>query len=382
MNKADDFDNKIYRYFQESNKIPENFTNAIWDIKLKKEKNNFFDLYNFKKVAIISMSFVLITTGVVFAKDFSDFFKDLFSDNEGVNTAIANGYVYNVPESIYSESENIKTNITDMIMDDYTLDLNLIALLDNAIDVTGIESLIIPDLIITDNLNNILYCPSDEFAKEYCNQNGIDYSKTTKINTSTTIFISKANLNNMSFTCNLSAIGNKFPRSSEIYVTFNTMKLEGTSKKYTIQGKWKNKITVPEKFANRESTLYRVKSCNNKNVYIDSIKAEVYETGMNFEMYMYWGDYERTINKMDTVRKQSVLSGQLIKQEESYVENDNGKKFYPSQSSDGDGGYGIGPDGNLIKWETFNLTKFDMTNTLKVVLKTIDNKDIIIELQK
>lgn len=382
MNQNENFENQLYKFFEDTEQIPSEITNAIWNVKLKKERRNFFHFYNFKKIAVISMSFALITTSIVFAKDIPDFFENLFNDNEGVNTAIENGYTYTIPETIYSESKNIQTSITDMIMDDYTLDLNLIALFDNDIDVTGIESFKIPDLIITDNQNNILYCPSDEFAKEYCTQNGIDYKKTTKINTSTTIFISKANLNNIAFTCNLSAIGNKFPRSSEIYVTFNTMKLEGTSKKYTIQGKWKNKIKVPEKFANRESTLYRVKSCNNKNVYIDSIKAEVYETGMNFEMYMYWGDYETTINKMDTLRKQSVFSGQLIKQEESYVENDNSKKFYPSQSSDGDGGYGIGPDGNLIKWETFNLTKYDMTNNLKVVFKTIDNEDIIIELQK
>lgn len=382
MNKNDDFDNKIYKYFQESNKIPQNFTNAIWDIKLNKEKKNFFDFYNFKKVAIISMSFALITTGVVFAKDIPDFFKDLFNDNEGVNTAIENGYVYTVPETIYSESENIKTSITEMIMDDYTLDLKLIALFDKDIDVTGIENFELPDIIITDNLNNILYCPNDEFAKEYCNQNGIDYSKTTKINTTSSIFISKANLNNMAFTCNLSAIGNKFSKSSEIYLSFNTMKLKGTSKNYTIQGNWKNKITVPEKFMNRESTIYKVINCNNENVYKDSIKAEVYETGMNFEMYMYWGNYDTEINNMEKIRKENVLSGQLIKQEESYVENDNGNKFYPSQSSDGDGGYGIGSDGMLIKWETFNLTKFDMTNTLKVIFKTIDNEDIIIELQK
>lgn len=382
MNLNDDFDNKIYKYFEQSNQIPQNFTNAIWDTKLVKEKKNLFEFYNFKKVAIIAMSFVLISTGVVFAKDIPGFIKNLFNDNEGVNTSVENGYVYHVPEITYSKSENTKTSITDMIMDDYTLDLNLIAQFDENIDVTGIENLEMPDIIIIDNMNNILYSPSDELAQEYCNKNGIEYNSNKKINTTFSIFISKSNLKNMAFTCNLSAIGSKFPKSSEIYVVFNTMKLEGNSKKYTINGNWTNKITVPEKFMNRESTIYKVTNCNNKNVYINSIKAEVYETGMNFEMYMYWGDYDTEINNMEKIRKENVLAGQLIKQEESYVENDNGKKFYPSQSSDSDGGYGIGPDGMLIKWETFNLTKFDMTNNLKVVFKTIYNEEIIIELQK
>ena len=99
-------------------------------------------------------------------------------------------------------------------------------------------------------------------------------------------------------------------------------------------------------------------------------------------MYMYWGDYKTAIEEMEEIRNKSILDGQLIKQEESYVENEYGEKFYPSQSSDTDGGYGIGSDGILIKYETFNLTKFDATDKLKVVFKTINDEEIIIELAR
>lgn len=99
-------------------------------------------------------------------------------------------------------------------------------------------------------------------------------------------------------------------------------------------------------------------------------------------MTMYWGDYTTWHEKIEKMRTQSVLSSQLINQESSYVENENGEKFYPAQSTSSDGGYSFNTDGKLIKWETFDLTKFNMTNKLKVVLTTINNEQIIIELEK
>ena len=71
-------------------------------------------------------------------------------------------------------------------------------------------------------------------------------------------------------------------------------------------------------------------------------------------MTMYWGDYNTWHNKSEELRKKDVLSSQLIKQESSYVINENGEKFYPLQSSSSDGGYSFNTDGKLVKWETLD----------------------------
>ena len=42
-------------------------------------------------------------------------------------------------------------------------------------------------------------------------------------------------------------------------------------------------------------------------------------------MTMYWGDYNTWHNKSEELRKKDVLSSQLIKQESSYVINENGE---------------------------------------------------------
>ena len=317
--------------------------------------------------------------------DIVSFIKNIFNDNDAVNTAVENGYVYEAP-TVYTASEDTKMKITEMIMDDYTLDLNMLARLDKEIDVTGIDSINIPDMIITDDENKILYSSSSQKSIDFCNQKGIDSSydniKNITTNTSSSIFIRNADTNSINFLINLSASDGKFPLSKEIYVSFNTIEMTGNNKNYTISGNWNTEIKVPDKFLNRESILYKVTNCNNENVYKNSIKAEVYETGMNFEMTMYWGDYNTWHNKSEELRKNEVLSSQLIKQESSYVINENGEKFYPLQSTSSDGGYSFNTDGKLVKWETFGLTKFDMTDKLKVVLTTIDNNEIIIDLER
>lgn len=385
MEHKDKFDEKLFNYFKDNNETPMKITEGIKKCNLGKEKKKNFNFYNLRKVAVATISLVTVSTGIVFAKDISNFIKNVFNDNEGVNTAVESGYVYEIP-NVYADSKDTQMRITEMIMDDYTLDLNMVAQFDKDINVTGIEKINIPDMIITDDENRILYSSSNQKSIDFCNakqiDNDYDNIKNITTNTSSSFFIYNADTNSMSFSINLSASDEKFPLSKEIYISFNTIEMEGNNQKYTVTGNWNTEIKVPNKFLNRKSTLYKVTNCNNENVYKDSIKAEVYETGMNFEMTMYWGDYETWHNKIEEMRKQDVLSSQLINQEKSYVENENGDRFYPLQSTSSDGGYSFNTDGKLVKWESFGLTKFNMTNKLKVVLTTIDNEQIIIDLEK
>lgn len=380
----DNFDEKLFNYFKNNTKIPMKITEGIHTLNLETPKKKFFDFHNFRKIALATASVVTISTGIVFAKDISSFMKNIFNDNTGVNTAVENGYVHT--PNVYTTSQNTKIKITEMIMDDYTLNLNMIADFDKDIIITGAEKIYIPDMIISDNENRILYSPDVQQSISFCQKSGIDSSneniRNITTNTSSSLFIYNSDANSMNFSIVLSAADEKFPLSKEIHISFSTIEIEINNEKHIISGNWDAQIKVPNKFLNRESILYKAINCNNSNVYTDSIKAEVYETGMNFQMTMYWGDYTTWHEKIEKMRTQSVLSSQLINQENSYVENENGEKFYPAQSTSSDGGYSFNTDGKLIKWETFDLTKFNMTNKLKVVLTTINNEQIIIELEK
>ena len=261
MEKKDKFDEKLFDYFRENSETPMKITDGIKKANLKKEKKSLLDFYNLRKVAIATISLVTVSTGVVFAKDISNFIKNVFNDNEGVNTAIESGYVYEVP-NVYADSKDTQIRITEMIMDDYTLDLNMVAKFDKDINVTGIEKINIPDMIITDDENRILYSSSSQQSIGFCNQKQIDNNydniKNITTNTSSSLFIYNANTNSMSFSINLSASDEKFPLSKEIYIAFNTIEMEGNNQKYTVKGSWNNEIKVPNKFLNRKSTLYKV----------------------------------------------------------------------------------------------------------------------------
>ena len=69
----------------------------------------------------------------------------------------------------------------------------------------------------------------------------------------------------------------------------------------------------------------------------------------------------------------------IIKNE--YIENSKGKRFYPViNSSDGNGGYNQMFSGMLRYWQTFDLTKYNTTDTLKAVFE-LKGEEIIIELE-
>ena len=79
-------------------------------------------------------------------------------------------------------------------------------------------------------------------------------------------------------------------------------------------------------------------------------------------------------------KQKSITSTILIRNE--YVRNSNGQIFYTSKSSDSDGGYGEKPDGTLVYWQTFNITTYDITDRLEIVLPTNEGREIRLELAK
>ena len=65
----------------------------------------------------------------------------------------------------------------------------------------------------------------------------------------------------------------------------------------------------------------------------------------------------------------------------AYVENSDGKIFTPTKSSSEDSGYIRAFTGDIRYWQTFNLTKYDAANQIKVYIN-YKGKDITIELER
>lgn len=388
MIQKDDLEKKLFNYFNENKSVPKEVTKTIFEVNLNKNKRKIGNMSIWKMITTI-ISVITMSTGIVFAKDIYKFTQKLFFDSKkGVESAIENGYIYDEgnqqKESEIIKSENTDTRVSRMIMDDFSLDIEMVLELDCDIDLNRVKNINFPDMIITDNMDNILYCVNNEKIKNFCNKKGLsnnyDSIKEFYINTTSNVFLKSVSNKNAIIECNLTAINNKFPRSEKLYIQLNTIEIENDSQKYIIEGDWEIKFIVPEVFVNRKSTIYKAVNCNSDNVDIKSIAVEVYETGTKFDMSMYWGNYEEWSKKTDEIRNQNVLESQLINFEKSYIENERGEKFYSSKSSYA--GNGLTRDGRLRLWNTFDLTKYDMTDKLKVVLITIENEKILIELQK
>lgn len=376
MNNNDKIDNLIYNSFKNNSQTPNSFTNNIYKVNLKSSNERKYLKFDFsiKRIVFYIISILTISSGVVFAKDISNFIKNLFNDSVGVETAVENDYIYSVPEEIYCESEDTISRVDELIMDDYTLDINMMIQLDKTIDVTSFDTIRIPDLIIYDEMNNILFKNEDATINDSSQQ---------YINSSCSIFIDNADKYIIYYTINISTDEEKLPKSKTLYIDFNNIEIQKDNKKYIVSGKWSNKIDVPEKFYNRTSQILKYNSCNNHKVYKDSLSAEVTETCTKFKLSMYWGNYEEELKKSEQIRQKNVNESLLIK-DNAYIETDNGKKFYASQTSDVDGGYGLDANGHLNYWQTFNLTKFDLKDVknIKVILETWNNEKIIIEFKK
>lgn len=390
--KQKDFDEKLYNYFAENKEIPQYVKNAINNTQLNANVKNKFNIYNFKKVAVATLSIVTISTGIVFAKDIEEFVRNMFNDKPGVETAIENGYSYENIVSENSVSQNIKITAQDMIMDDYTFNINILAEFDDNIDLTEVKKIYTPDIFFIDENNNVLsYSMDINATKQFFERKGVnncdnEFVINHSINSTLDSGYEKKDNNSVLLTYNSSISEGKFPKSKKIYLGFNTLILK-TEEKFdaegkTINGNWLLEINVPEKFKNRDSIDYKVVGCSDNNIYKDSIIANVSETGMKFEMEMYWGEYEYWHEKTEKLRNEgNIFDSQLIKQEESYIENENGERFYTSLIS-GESGYSFTTDGKLYKRDTFNITKYNITNKLKVIYTTIDNEQLIIELEK
>ena len=139
------------------------------------------------------------------------------------------------------------------------------------------------------------------------------------------------------------ATAKEFPISKKLYIDFD--------------GK-KEVLEVPE-FMQSEIVQYRLKSISDENWKFES--ATLSNTA--FKIYL------------------SNCDG-ISHNERNRVVTSDGKEYYHQGRSDGDGSISVGSDGIVKYYNTFNLTKFDATDNLKVYLFKTNGEEIIIELEK
>ncbi len=397
MNKENDsFEKKIKNIFTEEIEVPYHVKNTIRNTlnhtKESKKKNSL--IFNTVKILATVCACCIITTGVAFAKDISTFIMNFFNKNEGMDNAIEHGYI-GKPNMKYIDSNGTELKINQVLMDDYNLSLEINIKLSEKINKENIDEISFPDMIITDEKNNILYCEDQPTFENYCKNNNLKYTwKETNenyINSGSNKFIKKNNGDTINLVYNFYA--NKYPKSKKILINLNKILCSYEDNDIMINGNWQIEYEVPEKFYNREAYIYTVKNCTSDKIRVEEVIVTQTTTKMiittdeKSSLPYELTDDEETKNRKiqeELEREQNMTIEDFEKSRKfknEYIENEKGEKFYPTISTGNDTGYSFIDMSYLLHWQTFNLNKYNATDTLKVYIN-YNGEDIIIELKR
>ena len=384
----DSIDIKLYQYFADMNIPNERLDNIIESAILaesqpRKIKHSQYIL----KVASICIIFIL-TGSIVFAKEIANYIIELFADTHlGIERAIENGYISKT-DMEYLYSDDIEFKVNSIIMDDFYLMTTFTVKLNKNID--NIYDIKIPDLIISDEDNNIIFCDYDnvEGYEKFCEDNDISYSKMNMHNNYTnngySIEILRKHNGEILFAYKM--YSTKYPKSKVLTFNFKNIdfKENGSSEnaEFTKNVTCNIKVDVPEEFFNREMVCYEVEdgSAQENNIKVKSVIVGYTETEVNFEGT--WGGI-KTKGEITEEKEDNLIKSLLEKNiffDDIVIENEKGKIFKKTQVSDS-GGIIYSPDGFARGTYYFTMTQYDMTDKMKLKMYR-ENQEFIINLIK
>ena len=286
--------------------------------KIDKKKG---EIIKIRKTLIILLAIILVTTGIVYAKDLVNYIKKIFKDpTDGVQTAIENGYIKN-EEIKYIETDDFKISVDEFLIDDSFLDItfNIDVKVDDAKQVD------IENIVITDENNNIIFNTTNMAIK-------VPEGKYYKGGYSKNSEKISSNMFKLCLKCN-----GEFPKSHKLFVKFESFIIFADSVEHSkdYNGEWEVTLEVPEKMHNREGIIYHVKSCSDKKMTVD----DAILTNTAFKISIP----ETTTDKIDydllQIKPPKDIFD-LIALGNEYVETTDGKKFDVSKR-DGDKGYTV-----------------------------------------
>lgn len=389
-----DIDNIIKKIVSEKIEKPIQYRKSIENALYREnsEEKHWFYRNNFSKAACATCACLVIGSGVILAKDIPNLIKKYFNTSEGINTAINNGYIL-MPNMNYIESNGTQVKVNNMLMDDFNFNLTFSIKLEENIKSEDVTKMELVNMIITDEENRILYCQDIDTFNNYCKENNLDYKygefNENYINNGSSYYIySRDNeLNTLNLVYSL--YSNQYPRSKKISISFSQININEDT---ILKGDWNMTVDVPEKFYNREADVYSVTNCSDP--FLNITDATIYDTCMKLEfntkvqqIYNENDTEEERKEKKEKFKNFGYETGsKFIKfVSNEYIEDSNGNKYYPSEHNSEDAGTIYSPTGELYHYQTFNFTKYDMTDNIKIYLtiNTMEgSKDIIINLSR
>ena len=348
-------------------------------IDMKKTRKSIF------KIVAIACCTMLSITGVVFAKDIGNFVREFFggAESEGVDIAVSNGYVADV-ETEYQSAEGIDIAVDSFVMDDNNFAMNFKVKLSDKYNIRNMMfGMTLYDLKIVDENGKKVFATHAIEAEEMQIYKTEQEAK-ENYDAYTGAYGGGADIigeNELMYSLTATQSAETFPKSKKLYVTFTRIHVRKDQYEQPLnewyKGNWSFELDVPEEMYNREITTYKVKSCSEENTIVDN--ATLSNTA--FIISIPYSKTDKVDYELLSTSTPKSIYDKLAFQKE-YVETSDGKRFETSKN--GENGYGVPAGTEQIEnyTQTFDLTKYDATDELRVHIFTNKGEEIIIEYEK
>lgn len=254
----------------------------------------------------------LSITGIVFATEISTkIYENKYHTGNGFGRAIEEGYIEK-PENATALSnsviENIETgdkiedletkvSVKDFTMDNYNLSISFeVELSEKAKDLISADEIVdinFPDLIVSDENNNVLYFMNQNTLDDFCREKNVNYTPNSAneiifINSGVGTFIESREENKVNVVYAIyTAEEATYPKSKKLNIELNSINISKKEaslgdEEITLSGDWKYSLEIPEQIYNREEISYKQKSTGNESYKL--IKANITETGTEIKI--------------------------------------------------------------------------------------------------
>ena len=353
-------------------------------------------------IIVFAILLIAISSFVIAKEIFKHFFLD---SSNGVEEALNDGYVENYELQNNSYSNGISVDVESVLMDDYNLAIVFCLKFDNIEYVKNAYYCNFDNLLIMDENNNLIVTKFEGKIKDSKLLNFFDinnnYPGISNGNESVHIKSKDDDEIVLTYITNSS----EFPKSHKLKIITDEISLHYSEdnlgeKIDTINGDWNIEVDLPEEFYNRRTEVYTLESSNDKN--LELLEANLSQTGIRIEFKTKWGQQyyneddsdEIIYEKLEKIRNEYLTFEYIVENGITplynyYIVNSFGEKFYPANSSDGDGGMSVGSNAELNYFQIFNMTPSDATDKIIIIMEkdshyfdTTENKYLEIVLSR
>ena len=353
-------------------------------------------------IIVFAILLIAISSFVIAKEIFKHFFLD---SSNGVEEALNDGYVENYELQNNSYSNGISIEVESVLMDDYNLAIVFCLKFDNMEYIKNAYYCNFDNLLIMDENNNLIVTKFEGKIKDSKLLNFFDinnnYPGISNGNESVHIKSKDDDEIVLTYITNSS----EFPKSHKLKIITDEISLHYSEdnlgeKIDTINGDWNIEVDLPEEFYNRRTEVYTLESSNDKN--LELLEANLSQTGIRIEFKTKWGQQyyneddsdEIIYEKLEKIRNEYLTFEYIVENGITplynyYIVNSFGEKFYPANSSDGDGGMSVGSNAELNYFQIFNMTPSDATDKIIIIMEkdshyfdTTENKYLEIVLSR